>query len=85
MISDFKNHKASYVLLIVVLFLFVVAFLHFWPNRVYQRFLTIGMSVFYFIWGVTVHTKLKHINNKVILEYLAVSILAGSILVLLTF
>ena len=85
MITEFKNHKFAYVVLSVVLFSFVLLFLQLWPNRSNQRLLTIGMSIFYFIWGVVVHTRLNHINRKILFEYLAVSILAGSILILLTF
>lgn len=85
MIAEFKSHKIAYVVLSIVLFLFVVMFLHYWPDRSKQRLVAIGMSIFYFLWGVVVHSNSRHINSKVVLEYLAVSLLSGSILVLLTF
>ena len=85
MISEFKNHKTAYFILTTVLFVFVLLFLHLWPDRNKQRLLTLGMSSFYFVWGVLVHSKINHINKKVVFEYLAVSVLAGSIIVLLTF
>lgn len=85
MIREFKNHKVGYVFLTFVLFVFVLLFLQFWPDRLKQRFLALGISTFYFIWGVFVHKKAKHISKKIVYEYLAVSLLAGSILFLLTF
>jgi len=85
MVSDFKSHKIAYITLVISLFLFVLMFLQVWPNRTYQRLLIIGLCLFYFIWGVVVHVKDRHINKKIILEYSAVSLLAGLILTLLTF
>lgn len=85
MIAEFKKHKIAYVALSIILFLFVVLFLHYWPDRSKQRIVAISMSMFYFIWGIVVHSNSRHINSKVIFEYLAVSLLAGSILILLTF
>lgn len=85
MITEFKSHKIAYVVLSTILFLFVVLFLHFWPDRNKQRIVAISMSLFYFFWGIFVHTNSKHINSKVIFEYLAISLLSGSILILLTF
>ena len=85
MIAEFKNHKSAYSILVVVLFVFVLLFLHFWPDKNKQRSLALGMSLFYFIWGVVTHKKAGHINKKVIYEYFAVSLLVSSILILLTF
>ncbi|MBU0974910.1 hypothetical protein KKD03_04385 [Patescibacteria group bacterium] len=85
MIAEFKNHKIAYIILLIILFVFVLTFLHFWPDKSKQRIVVIAMSLFYFAWGVVVHTKSKYINSKVIFEYLAVSLLSGSILILLTF
>ena len=85
MIAEFKSHKLGYVLLITILFLFVLAFLHFWPDREKQRYVALAMSIFYFFWGVITHKKIGRINKKVVFEYLAVSILSSSILIMLTF
>jgi len=85
MIREFKNHKIGYISLTFILFVFVLLFLQLWPDRIKQRFLALSMSIFYFIWGVLVHKKANHISKKVVFEYLAVSLLAGSILFLLTF
>jgi len=83
MIQEFKTHKVAYSVLAFVLFGFVLTFLHVWPDRTLQRATAVGMGVFYFIWGVVVHIKHRHINSRIILEYLAVSILAVSLLLLL--
>ncbi len=85
MIAEFKSHKIAYIVLSTVLFILVLSFLHFWPDRVKQRIVAIIMSLFYLLWGIIVHSNSNHINSKIIFEYLAVSLLSGSILILLTF
>ena len=83
MINEVKTHKLAYSILITAMITFIMLFLHFWPDRIYQRFIAILMGIFYFIWGITVHNKHKHINRQVILEYFAISVLAVSLLLLL--
>ena len=83
MIKEIKNHKIAYLVLTLALFTFILSFLHAWPDRLQQKIVTISMGVFYFIWGIVVHKNYDHINGKVILEYLAVSILSVSLLLLL--
>lgn len=83
MIRDVGNHKIAYTVLAFVLFAFIVIFLHAWPDRELQRIVAVGMGFFYFIWGIVVHKKNDHINFHVVFEYLAVSVLAISLLLLL--
>lgn len=83
MIRDVKNHRFAYVILAFVLISFVVLFLHFWPNRPQQRIVAVAMGFFYFIWGVVVHKQNKHINSKVVFEYLAAATLGVSLLLLI--
>lgn len=83
MIKEVKTHKVAYLVLTLALFAFVLAFLHVWPDRTQQKIVAVGMGIFYFVWGVIVHKKHNHINSKVILEYLSVSVLAVSLLLLL--
>jgi len=83
MIRDIKTHKIAYIILALFLFGFVVSFLHFWPDRILQKYVTISLGLFYFIWGIVVHKRNNHINSRVVLEYLAVSVLAVSLLLLL--
>lgn len=54
-----------------------------WPNRGQQKIVSVAMGAFYFVWGVIVHKRHNHINSKVIFEYLAVSTLAVSLLLLI--
>lgn len=84
MIKELKKHKIGYTVLTLILFIFALAFLHLWPDRNKQRLLTIVMGIFYFFWGIIVHIKADHINKKIVFEYLAMSLLASSILILLT-
>ena len=83
MIQEIKQHKVAYTILALALCIFVITFLHAWPDRSQQRIVTVIVGVFYFFWGITVHKKDNHINGKVIFEYLAVSLLAVSLLLLL--
>ena len=52
MLKELKKHKLVYVILIVGLFLGVVLFLGSWPDRGLQRLVSIGIAVFYILWGV---------------------------------
>ncbi len=83
MIQEIKKHKLAYFVLAVALVVFVVTFMHLWPDRAQQKIVVITMSTFYFFWGILVHKISRHINAKVIFEYLAVSILSASLLLLL--
>jgi hypothetical protein len=83
MIKEIKNHKVAYSVLLLGLISFVITFLYVWPDRNQQKIVAIAVGVFYFIWGVIVHKNYNHINSKVVLEYLAVSVLAVSLLLLL--
>ena len=85
MLQEIKEHKLSYLVLIVGLILGVVLFLGSWPDRQLQRLVSIGIAVFYIIWGVLTHLREAHLTNRVVLEYLGVGVLAGLLLVLITF
>lgn len=85
MLKEIRKHKLNYLVLIVGLVLGVVLFLGSWPDRKLQRFVSIGIAAFYFIWGVLTHLKESHISRRVVLEYLGVGVLAGLLLVLITF
>lgn len=80
-----KKNKIAFLILFIVLLLFVFLFTRAWPNRELQRYLAIGMGLFYFFWGVFTHVKSKRINSNVVFEYLAISILATLIITLITF
>ncbi len=78
------SHKLSYATLIIFLGLAGFLFLAAWPDRAYQRYLTVFLSVFYLFWGVVVHLKRKELSSQIFFEYLGASVLAGSILYLIT-
>lgn len=82
--KEFLSHKLAYLVLVLFLGLSVFLFLAVWPDRAYQRYLTLLISIFYFFWGVVSHTKSKTITKKIVIEYLAVSCLSGLILLLVT-
>ena len=83
MIKEIREHKLAYFVLVLAIVIFVVTFLHAWPDRSQQKMIAVTMSTFYFFWGTLVHKVSNHINVKVIFEYLAVSILSASLLLLL--
>jgi len=84
MLKELRKHRFVYIVLIVGLFLGVVLFLGSWPDRSLQRLVSIGIAVFYILWGILTHLKDDHITRKVVLEYLGVGALAGLLLVLIT-
>lgn len=84
MLKELKKHKLAYLVLVVGLILGVALFLGSWPDRKLQRLVSIGISIFYFIWGVLTHLKNGHISRRIVMEYLGVGALAGLLLVLIT-
>jgi hypothetical protein len=84
MIHELKKHKLSYLVLIIGISIFVILFMGAWPNRLIQRVIVVGMSLFYFLWGLLTHFKTKTITKEVIYEYASVSFLAGVLLFLIT-
>jgi len=82
--QELLSHKLSYSALIIFLAIISFLFLAAWPDIHYQRYLVLLLSTFYFFWGILVHLKRKELNSKIVLEYLGVSLLAGSLLFLVT-
>lgn len=85
MLQEIKDHKLSYLFLIVALILGVILFLGSWPDRQLQRLVSIGIAIFYVAWGILTHLKEDHLTRRIVLEYLGVGLLAGLLLVLITF
>lgn len=81
---EILKHKWAYGILLVALLSFTFGFFSVWPNRVYQRTLVIIFSAFYFIWGLVTHVKSRKLNQQVVMEYLAISLLTGVLLFLVT-
>lgn len=82
--TEFFKYKVAYLILIAVLLAYVAGFFALWPNRAWQRYLSILLAFFYFLWGVISHSKKKTISKTIILEYLAVSVLGAVMLFLIT-
>jgi hypothetical protein len=49
-----------------------------------QRYLAVGMGTFYFFWGLITHVKSTKITSDIVFEYLAMSMLAVLLLILIT-
>lgn len=82
--AEFLKHQLAYITLMIFLAVYVLLFFALWPNRLYQRYLSIFIAVFYFFWGVISHSTSNNISKRVILEYLTVSLLGGLMLFLIT-
>ncbi len=85
MLKELNKHKLAYLILVIGLVLGIILFLGSWPDRRLQRIVAVGISTFYVMWGILTHVKADHITKKVVLEYLGVGVLAGLLLVLITF
>lgn len=81
---ELKKHQVAYIVLFLGLAAFLVIFLGVWPNRDVQRLAIIGVTVFYFLWGVLTHVKTTAFTKRVAFEYGAVSLLGGIFLLILT-
>ncbi len=84
MLKEVDKHRLAYLTLILGLSVFVMAFLGVWPNRNLQRLAIAGVTVFYFVWGIISHVKTDTLNKRVALEYAAVALFGGFVLVMLT-
>ena len=75
-----------YIIFVLVLFLALIAFLFLaaWPDIIYQRYLILMVSVFYFFWGMINHFKEDKVTKKIVLEYIGISVLAGLLMFLIT-
>jgi hypothetical protein len=78
------KNKWAYLILFVLLATFVLFFMHAWPNKQLQRYITLIFGGTYFCWGVITHTKSKKINSAIIFEYLAIAMLAILMIILIT-
>jgi hypothetical protein len=79
-----KKHRLAYLILFLALVSFAFSFYHFWPNKITQRYLAIGIGIFYLFWGLITHVKSTKITSEIVFEYLAISMLAVLLLILIT-
>jgi len=85
MLKELKKHKLAYLVLAAGLGLGVILFLGSWPDRSLQRLVSVGIAIFYFVWGILNHLKDGRVTKRVVFEYLGVGMLAGLLLILITF
>ena len=78
------KHKLAYFILLVGVLAFIFYFFAVWPNRALQKVASGVFVLFYFLWGVTTHLKTRRLTRAIFLEYLAVSLLMGVLLFLVT-
>ena len=78
-----KKHRLAYLILLAALLVFAFLFSRFWPDKMMQRYLAVGMGLFYFLWGAFTHVKRKKLTSEVLFEYLAVAMLAVLLLILM--
>lgn len=79
-----KKHRAAYLILFLFLAIFAYLFSHFWIDKMLQRYLALAIGIAYFFWGVLTHVKSSKITSEIIFEYLAMSMLAVLLLILIT-
>jgi len=79
-----KKHRLAYLILLITLLVFSFLFSRFWINKIMQRYLAITLGVFYFLWGAITHVKRKKLTSEILFEYLAISMLAVLLLILIT-
>lgn len=82
--NELLRHKLAYAVLLTGILIFVVLFLAAWPDRWLQRLVILGLTFYYFAWGVLTHFKTQTITKSVVWEYGMVSLLAGVLLLLIT-
>lgn len=82
---EVQNHKLAYFFLIAGLAAFVWGYASVWPNQTMERVMIAGLTLGYFLWGITTHVKSKRLTGFVVQEYAAIAVLGGLVLLLLTF
>lgn len=82
--TELKKHSLAYGVLIFGLIIAGLAFMMFWPHRMYQRLVIGALMVFYVGWGSVTHFKSRHLTRGVLLEYISVAVLGGVLLFLIT-
>ena len=83
--KELTQHTLAYTVLLLILATGVFAYLNWGETALHQQIIIAVLSVSYFLWGVVTHLKTDHITKSVVMEYAAISILGGLLLLLLTF
>ena len=83
--QEFSKHPKAYVILIMGLIILGLAFFAVWPARQWQRAIAVALGLFYFSWGYLTHRHDYHLTKRIVYEYGSFALLAGLLLVLITF
>lgn len=73
--QDFKDHPFHYLSLFIILFFGGFSFFYLKLNQQAQLVSVFLTSVFYFIWGIVHHLLEEDLHIRIVMEYLAMSIL----------
>lgn len=82
--QELRTHWIAYAVLVIGLFFFTYAYLYFWPNEWFVRYVSLALGCFYACWGIVTHTKTKRITPRVVWEYVLVAGIAVLLLWLVT-
>jgi len=84
MIQEIRKHFWGYLLLILLLVVGVTSYMWFWPDRMAQRLIALGLGLVYFLWGIATHYKTKTMTSSIVTEYLAVAAIGSLIAIVIT-
>jgi len=83
--KDFSRHPLHYFTLLVVLLVGLWGIFLFTYQPMMQLVILISMSFSYIVWGIIHHTEHHDLHPKIIIEYVAIAVLAilifGSLLI----
>ncbi len=82
--SELRKHRWAYVVLVVTLPMFIMAYLAVWPQRVPLRWVSLALGVFYAGWGIVTHVKTAALTRQIVYEYLGIASLATLALMAMT-
>jgi len=82
--NEITTYKWQYLILVIGMVGFGLLFMAVWPNHAWQRVVALSIGGFYFIWGSVTHLHAQHLTARIVWEYLGVSLLASTVLLLLT-
>jgi hypothetical protein len=83
--KELTQHTLAYAVLLLILGASIFAYLNWSETALHQQIIIAAVSVSYFLWGVVTHLKTDQITKGVVMEYAAISLLGGLLLLLLTF
>ncbi len=80
MIEDIKSHLTHYLILLVILLHGFGGFFLFRYDQAVQIWFILSTCGAYFFWGLVHHHLEKNLTQKIILEYLFISLIAALLL-----